>query len=426
MRSKGLEILKNIVIALLTLSVVVLAITVYSDSTLSGAKQLQQWQQQLTRLFRDENYRLEYASESLSSSTAAKPITISVRNSFGRQTTRYDAEALESAYEALGGLLGEALETAGEPQEVRTIDWRGALQQPGIYYAYSDPLPTQLLSGWLEVQGTLLTVTDRLVLCQQEDGIYLYCAISGGYLRAETAVDETRFTELTEACRPDGSAFVLELETDAYDRLDKETILSMRSAISIAEVRSENSVDSALTTDLASMFGFNPYGNSYTTSEGTQIYEESTRSLAIAADGTLTVRNSGTQEGRFLADSATDEALVEYSRALLEEICGEIRADGKLQLTGLIRSGSEVSLTFDYFVNGIRVQNGTGSAARVLFSGTRLSELKVLLRTYSLTGGMYSLLPERQTAAIVEKGTRLKLCYSDRGAELLGAGWNRE
>ena len=72
------------------------------------------------------------------------------------------------------------------------------------------------------------------------------------------------------------------------------------------------------------------------------------------------------------------------------------------------------------------MQNGTGSAARVLFSGTRLSELKVLLRTYSLTGGMYSLLPERQTAAIVEKGTRLKLCYSDRGAELLGAGWNRE
>lgn len=426
MRAKGLEILKNIVIVLLALSVVVLAITVYSDSTLSGAENLRQLQQRITLLFRDENYRLEYASESLSAATAAKPTVISVRNSFGRQTTRYDADALDSAYEALGGLLGEALETAGEAEQIRTIDWRTALQQTGIYYLYSDPLSTQLLSGWLEVQGSLSAVTDRLVLCRREDGIYLYCAVSGGYLRAKTLVDETRFSELVEACRPDGSAFVLELDTDAYDLLDKESILSMRPAVSIAEVQSENPVDSTMVTTLASMFGFNPYGNSYTTSDGTQIYEETTRSLSIAADGTLTVRNSGSQEDRFLADSATDEALVEYTRALLEQICGGVRADGRLQLTGLLRSGSEVSLTFDYFVGGIRVQNGTTGAARVLFSGTRMSELKVLLRTYTLTGNLHSLLPERQVAAIVEKGTRLTLSYSDTGAQILGAGWNRE
>ncbi|MBE6955600.1 MAG: hypothetical protein E7449_06825 [Ruminococcaceae bacterium] len=426
MRAKGLEIFKNIVIVLLALSVVVLAITVYSDSTLSGAENLQQLQQRLTLLFRDESYRLEYASESLSATTAAKPTVISVRNSFGRQTTRYDADALERAYEALGGLLGEALETAGTPEEVRTVSWRAALQQNGIYYVYSDPLPTTLLSGWLEVQGNLRAITDRLVLCQEVDGIFLYYATESSYLRARTSVDAARFTELVEACRPDGSAFVLELDSDAYNRLDKETLLSMRTAASIPDVRAENPVDSALVTHLASLFSFNPYGNSYTTSEGTQIYEESTRSLSIAADGTLIVRNSGTQDTRFLAETDSDEALVEYARALLEEICGDTRADARLQLTGLVRSGSEVSLTFDYFVGGIRVQSGANSAARLLFSGNRLSELRTLLRTYTLTGTAQSLLPERQTAAIVAKGTRLMLCYSDRGAEMLSAGWNRE
>ena len=229
-----------------------------------------------------------------------------------------------------------------------------------------------------------------------------------------------------EACRPDGSALVLELDTDDYDLLDKETILSMRTAVSIPEVRTENPVDSTMVTTLAGVFGFNPYGNSYTTSEGTRIYEESSRSMAIAADGSLTVRNSGTQDARFLADADSDEALTEYARALLEEICGDSRGDARLQLTGILRTGSEVSLTFDYFVNGIRVQNEDGFAARALFSGSRLSELQLQLRSYTLTGASVSLLPERQTAAIVAEGTRLTLCYSDRGAEILGAGWNRE
>lgn len=426
MRAKGLDIFKNIVIVLLALSVVLLAITIYSDSTLSGAERLKELRQEITMLFRDEGYRLEYASESLSSSTAAKPILISVRNSFGRQTIRYDAQALDSAYEALGGLLGEALETAGEPEEVRVGSWRESLQQNSIYYAYSDSLPTELLCSWLEVQGNLSVTADRLLLCARKGGVFLYCATASGYLRAKTSVDAARFTELVEACRPDGSAFVLELDADDYALLDKETILSMRTAVDVPQVRAENPVDSTTVTDLASLFGFNPYSNSYTTTEGTRIYEETSRSLSISADGSLTVRNSGIQDVRFLADADTDEALTEYARALLEEICGDSRADARLQLTGILRAGSEVSLTFDYFVNGIRVQQEDGFAARVLFSGSRLSELQLQLRSYTLTGEVLRLLPERQTAAIVAEGTRLMLCYSDRGAEILGAGWNRE
>ena len=59
---------------------------------------------------------------------------------------------------------------------------------------------------------------------------------------------------------------------------------------------------------------------------------------------------------------------------------------------------------------------------------TKPFEVKELMArsTYTLTGNVHSLLPERQVAAIVEKGTRLTLYYSDTGAQILGAGWNRE
>lgn len=427
MRPQRREIFKNILIVVLALSVVLLAIAAYSDSTLSGAERLRRVQQHISLMFRDQNYRLEYASEGLSAATAAKPILISVRNSFGRQSIRRDFAALDSAYEALGGLLGEALESADAQTQVKKADWQTALQQNSIYYAYSDALSTELLGSWLEVECALSVRTDRLLLCLKDEAVVLYCAAENGYLCASTAVDAARFSDLVEACRPDGSAFALELHDEAFSHLDDETLLSMNFSVSVPQVSAANPVDAALSTELAGLFSFNPYANnSYTTSDGTQVFEESTRSLGISPEGWLAVHNSGTQDARFLAESDSDKALVEYARALLEEICGDARADARLQLTGLTRSEGETTLSFDYFVSGIRVQTARPHAAELHFQGTMLREMTLLIRTYSLTGATQNLLPERQAAAIVSRGSRLQISYLDQGAEILSAGWNRE
>lgn len=377
-------------------------------------------------LFQEQSYRLEYAEESLAAATAAKPVTISVRNSFGRQTVRYDSAALDNAYETLGGLLGEALETATQLESVSKAGWNRALQSSSIYYVYSDALPVSLLSSWLEVSCQLDQQTDQLLISLQEDCIYLYCAGSDGYLCATTAVDAARFAELTEACRPDGSAFVLELQNADYRNLNPQSLLSLSSTTSVAKVEAANPVDSARIANLASLFNFNPYGNSYTTHDGTQIYDESTRSLSIGTDGLLTVRNSSTQNELFQAEADSDEALVEYARALLERVGGETRGDARLQLTGLQRTDNGVELSFDYFISGIRVRTAYPSAARLLFNGTRLSEMRLLLRSYTLTGERQNLLPERQAAAIVKRGSCLQIFYLDQGVGLLAAGWSRE
>ena len=96
--------------------------------------------------------------------------------------------------------------------------------------------------------------------------------------------------------------------------------------------------------------------------------------------------------------------------------------DARLYLTGLQKDGSETVCTFDYYLNGIPVYPSGGHGAEIRFSGASIVQVRLLLRTYTLTTQTVSVLPPAQAAAILPDGSELGLIYSDTSSGVT-AGW---
>ncbi len=422
------ELIKNILILLLSLSVAVLALLAYSGNSRSGTEILDKFAQRLGSFFRQEHYRIEYRDERGSAQTATLPIQISVKNSYGRQSFLRDETALGTAYNALGGLLGEALESAGaEAEPLTQAQWEQALQQQGVSFRYAGALPAGLLADWLDVKTDMTDSANLFVLSLEETRVSLCCQTEDGFIRISTALDPAQLSGALEDYRPDGSTLACETTDEAFSRLDAATLLTMGGAVRIPAASASNPLDSALGARLATSFGFNPYGNTYTASDGSTVYEETTRSLTISSGGLVQLRNSDTENALFLASSNSDAALAEYAQSLLQTLLSSCLGEAHLELTGLSRSGGTVTLSFGYFLNGIPVRmTGQANAAVLSFSGRALTSLSLQLRSYSTSDSTLTLLPERQAAAIVEPGSLLTLYYRDSGAQSLSADWYGE
>ena len=424
MRTRVIEIIKTILIVLLALLVVVQTLLAYSGSSLAGAGTLHALLQSLRAHTQD--YRLQYAAESSTSQVAAGPLAVSVCNPMGRASVLCDFNALDSAYDTLGGLLGEALESAKEVKSVSQLQFLAALTRPGVYFGYAGSLPASLLASWLAVQTGLEADCCALALSVYNAQVYLFCRTPDGYLRAATDLPPERLEASLRDWRPDGSAFACELEDEVFARLSGESLLRMDS-VSLPEVAVSIPVSHAEIQTFATQCGFNPYSNSeYTASDGAVVYEESAHSLSVWPDGRLELRNSSTSNALFQASGKDDASLVEFARELLETLCGSLRGDARLYLTAISRSGSEVSVTFEYFLAGVQIELGSGSAAVLTFRDSSLTSLRLQLRSYHTTGGTLSLLPERQATAIVSEGALLRPRYADTGESLLRAGWIKE
>ena len=86
----------------------------------------------------------------------------------------------------------------------------------------------------------------------------------------------------------------------------------------------------------------------------------------------------------------------------------------------------ETVCTFDYVLDGVPVMQKNGAhAAVVYFTGGALTELELLLRSYTPGTQPISLMPAAQAAAIVPEGSWLRILYDDPGGGQLNAGWKK-
>lgn len=421
-KKKWLERGKSILIALLALMLVVLTILALPAKTVTDTP----WLAAIVRPFASvmglTQGELTYTpmADAGSVTGAAQPTAISVQNPAGRTSYQYSLSALDSAFEQFGAALGQALETAQEPERTSALRVQQALSNTSVAFYYPGETLAALAASWLHVDTALTERAQWFILSVEKSGVRLYL-VGSEQFSCQTQVSGESLEQLLQNCTPDGSFFAFE---DAQHRFSALAPLSLLPGQTpeLHAAEASNPCDARFSDALASTLGFNPYGDArYTDDAGNTTYTETGYTLSISASGELLLRSEG-QVTRFSAASQTPSELVECARSLLATMTSGILADARLYVTSFEQDGAQSVCTFDYCLGGIPVLPAGGHAAEIRFSGASIVQVRLLLRSYTLTTQTLSVLPPAQAAAILPEGSDLQLIYSD-DANGVSAGW---
>lgn len=423
---RWLEIGKDLLIVILVLAVLSLTVLSLPDRMLASIPGISSVLGPFAGFFGLNPAELEYTENAAPGLDAAQPLAVSVRSPAGRFSAQYDFSAIDSLYEALGSTLGQALESATEPEETTLQKLYAAMSGTGVTFLYPAALPSGVLASWLGAQPQESGSAAFLyVLSVQESGrVRLYLRGSACWV-CDTAISAEALAQALDGYRPDGSFFALEDSTGVYALLDPCSLISVPTP-RIFDATSTDPCDTRFVTALASTLGFNPYGDaSYTDDAGNSFFSENDATLRVFAGGQLQL-NADEDAERFTAASDDPETIIEFTRALLEQILSGTDSDARLYLSEFTQTDSGAVCAFDYVLGGVPIlQNGQSHAAAAVFTDGTLTELTFLLRTYRTGTQPLALIPAAQAAAIVPEGSTLRIYYDDSGSGLLSAGWRR-
>jgi len=418
MKRQIIELLKSILIVLLLCSLLLLVVASLPLETIRSTPWLSTALQPFGRILNLPQAELSYVETELPVMDAAQPLAVSVHNHAGRTSFLWDFDALDTAFETLGGLLAEAMDTAGEFQPVTDQQVFDALSGTSVYFSYDSRLPVSMLAAWLDAEPqNTPDYAYAAIVSADSTGTTLYLLDMENAYAADTRIDTDTLVLLLEDYRPDGSSFV-------YERFSKLNPLSLLppDPFTIYAAVSENPCTGRFLEHLVSNLGFNPYGDSsYTNAQGDTYYSENNCDLIIAADGTLQLQAE--QIPRFCAAGTGYTELVEEARRLLDLTVADGLGDARLYLTDLTAADNKTVCTFSYFLSGIPIE--TDASAVVVFNGSYLEHLQVKLITYQLTASTVDLLPPAHAAAILPEGSRLTPVYGSSGLNTLTAGWKK-
>ena len=417
MKTRILEAGKSLLIILLICTLLLLTIAAMPKEMIRSTPWLSNMLQPLAPFLGLQEAELVYVEDAQPILNAAQPLRITVGNTAGRYTAQWDFASLDSAFDMLGSLLGQALDTAEEFTEVSTSQLTAALSNPSVCFDYGFSLSARLLGSWLDAASVTADVTgEQYILAVEEGQVNLY--LSGrDKLCAATSVDAAALLTILESVKPDGSLYGFETDT----RLQPLALLP-GSNPRIEAAETTNPCDTRYLEALATALGFNPYDeNRYTDSAGVTWFSETNCSLQIDPAGQVLL--SSTSADRFQADSNTMEALVELARELVQLTTGHVLGEARIYLNSVARTDAETTVTFDYVLQGVSVVCSSGPAATLTFSGQSLTEMRIQVMTFSCTGEAVQLLPPVQAAAIIPMGGKLELQYACTGFGPMGAGW---
>ncbi len=417
MKKRLLEAGKSLLILVLICTLLLLTAAAMPKEMIRSTPWLSNMLQPLAPFLGLQEAELAYVEDARPVMDAAQPLRITVGNTAGRYTAQWDFASLDSAFDMLGGLLGQALDTAGDFSEVSAAHLTKALSNPSVCFDYGFPISARLLGSWLDADSVQTEASGEMyILAVEEEQVNLYLAGKDRYC-APTALDAAVLTAVLESVKPDGSLYGFETKT----RL-QSLALFPGDTPRMEAAEAQNPCDSRYMEALATALGFNPYDeNRYTDSAGVTWFSESSCSLQIDTAGTILL--SSTSADRFQADSDTTEAMVELARELVQLAVGGIQTEARIYLGGVTRTGTETTVTFDYVLRGIPVECSGGPAATLAFSGQSLTEMELRAIGFSCTGEAVQLLPPAQAAAIIPFGGKLALQYACTGFGPMGAGW---
>ena len=428
---------KNLLIVLLAVSAVYLALRTGLYTS---------WVERSGGLFRVLNSQTEGQVSPPASSTdparpgaAARPIRMAVSNGAGRCGAQYDAAQTDALYDAFSSLLWEALSSASECRTVSESSWRGALQQPGVYFEFPGAVPLSALRDWLadpvSGQSGLDGEARRLLLAVGGgDAVILYYhnEADGMYYACDTAVSYVgHLKDAVEGYTSNGATFVFEYGPDSgYEALDPY-VMVLSAPPSPRVYRGSNPVsleDEGLLNTLQRTLSFSAQTSTAYTVPDAVVVRDGNDMLRLREDGMVTV-HVGEHVPRFPVEEDTPSALIETCRALAQSTVGLLCGEATVSFTSLTsREDGGWEVRFSYLLNGTPVQLGDeGYAAWFLIREGQITDISLCFRSYEDTGEQSIVLRELRAAAAMDaldpEGRELMLCYEDSGGERVSAGW---
>ncbi len=356
---------------------------------------------------------------------AALPVAAAVRGPRGLCCgVKYDEQAMAELFEGFGAILSETLGSAEAPEVIGRFVWQERLEEESLFLDYGFPLPISALAAWIGVGADWSggeSASAFLLDSGGEGSVRLsFRGGDGRFFQCSTAASWATLRAQLEEYRPNGAAFAFELPAlQACDPF----LLVPEQLPPLRRVRA-SSEQAAAAGACAELFGINLGGQSrYTEADGTLVYPGENGVLRLWADGSISYNVS--EDPRMPAEGAADQ--IEASRKLLEAIRAAWGGEETLALCGVERGeAGELSLSFAYVLEGMRLELPAGPAARAVWKNDHLGELMIRPRSFRQTEAVSELLPAVQAAAAagsIRRGAAAELILAETGEEHYAPTW---
>lgn len=424
-RRKRRDLIQNLLIALLSVSAVVLFTQAQLyNLDISGGY--------LDRLTGGAGGT---GSSALSESTdLSAPVRVAVSGAYGRYgnvTLTTSDDAFNNPLSSLGQLLGEALGSATTFTSASRETFLEALSLPSVYYDFLSPLPLTVLGQLLGEEPSAGQLTARRLVIFTDDSQQVSLCMWDGedsYTLCSTAVSAEDLNNVVNSYELGTASLALDFaQSDPlFAGVDPCSLLpnQLPQLPVLTAAESISSTDSLLTA-----LGFNPNTKfRYTETDGTQVIKEGSRSLRISPNGTVFYQSGGSttvalrpnEESPSLQDAAA------RTGSLLHGLTTLYSESVTLYLESIAQNGETTLLSFGYQYAGVPIRfSDGGCAAEVQLNGSTVVSLTLRLRQYAVSEDLSPLLPLRQALAIagISDGGELSIGYVDRGGTSVNASW---
>lgn len=423
-RRRLVELGKDLLIVVLVLADLVLAVMCLPQKTLTETKWLARTLRPFAGVFGLDEAELTYTAPATGSTVtgAAQPLAITLSGQNGRQSAQYDFSALDTLYSQYGGLLAQALESAGALQACTREDFLAALHGPGAAFRFPGQIEPTLLGAWLNVRAPEGAAAQWYLLCARGETVTLYLLGETCFM-AQTGLSAQALAGQLETVVPDGSFFAFEAEQGPYAALDALCLVSQ--TVSAAGAQGTNPCDTRFISALATQIGINPYGDArFVGNDGTTSFTETGLSLRVSPQGEIQLQILQA-DTRFQSTSEAARDRVEAARSLISSLTGDAYGDARVYLQSYTEDGAQAVCEFGYYLAGIETALLSGGI-EIRFNGVQITSAELLYRSFTLDAEPTALLPGAQAAACLPEGGALQLIYLEDAEGRLYAGWQTE
>jgi len=357
---------------------------------------------------------------------AARPLVIVITGEGGwRYGVKYDTESRNALYDRTSSILGEALGSAAQPNEVSEEEWRTALTGPGVFFEYIMPVNLSVLDGWLGVRMSLAeeNVPLRRILVSfgtERNRIYYQNGDNGLFFGADTASTAGIAQDL-ESHSSNGAFFAFETDIAGSAHAPYMLIMPGNEHPNLSAAL-PGGPGEPMDEVLAALGHGNEEYAEYI-SEGMLVRVGTQFNIRADANGRVIYRPIDWITYRGEAPAFSEREMIEIARVVVGDTIGIASGDAEVFFESLEHDamGSGV-VSFGYYISGGRIfLHEDKPAARVTITSGLVSEIELNLVSFSLTGGLTWLLPER--LALAAAGGEFILSYSHTGYEMLQPSW---